>query len=248
MAMLATVIHQDASHDVDETVAQLFQDHRSALIGFAQKLTRSHGAAEDIVQDVFVDVLRTLRRDPGYIQGPARPLLFAMLVHRMAKLRRSAASEQRKRVRAAAQIGPPNVAPPALPVDTVLVDALRQLPPRMAETVRLCYARDLRGAQTAAIMGCGEATVHTQLRCARPRLRGLLTAPPQDRSAHERRLLQHHARDGGRSARLRSQNAVLSTTARNGITRPSQTNTTPPTQQPREPETALSTAGERCAC
>src|SRR5260221_7355653 len=131
--MLATVIHQDVSHDVDETVAQLFRDHRVALTGFAQKLTRSHGAAEDMVQDVFVDVLRTLRRDPHYIQGPARPLLFAMLVHRVAKWHRSATREERHLARAAAQSGPANVAPPALPVDTELVDALRQLPPRMAE-------------------------------------------------------------------------------------------------------------------
>lgn len=246
--MLATVIHQDASHDVDETVAQLFRDHRAALIGFAQKLTRSNGAAEDIVQDVFVDLLRTLRHDPGYIKGPARPLLFAMLVHRVAKWHRSAASEERKLALAAARVGPPNVAPPALPVDTALVDALRQLPPRMAETVRLCYARDLTGAQTAAIMGCGEATVHTQLRRARPRLRGLLTAPPQDRSAHERRLLQHHTRDGGRGSRLRSQNDVVATSDRTGITPPPPMKTTPPIRQPREPETALSTAGERCAC
>src|SRR5258708_22713440 len=132
-------------------------------------------------------------------RGRARPLVFAMLVHRVAKWHRSATREERHLARAAAQSGPRNVAPPALPVDTELVDALRQLPPRMAEAGRLCYVRDLTGAQTAAIIGCGDSTVQTQLRRARPRLRRLLTAPPRNRSADEQRLLKHHARERARA-------------------------------------------------
>ncbi len=228
--MVACVMQTRTAPEVDEIVAQFYVDHQLALVGLAQKLTRSRSAAEDIVQDVFVDLVAVLRRDPNYISGPARPLLYGILMHRAMKWHRRAASEKGK-VERIVERGWVDSEQPVMPADEQLVAALRQLPPRMAQAVHLCYVRDLTCPQAGAVMGCGPATVDTHLRRARRRLRLLMATPAPQGASGARRMLRHQARQ---------QRAEVSDRGMAG--------TTSQAPQPQEQGKVLVKAAEPCPC
>ena len=234
--MVACVMQTRTAPEVDEVVAQLYIDHQVALVGLAQTLTKSRSAAEDIVQDVFLDLVAVLRRDPNYISGPARPLLYGILMHRVMKWHRRAANEERK-VERIVERGWVDSEQPVMPVDEQLVDALRHLSPRMAQAVHLCYVRDLTCPQAGAVMGCGAATVDTHLIRARRRLRRLMETPAPHSASGARRMLQHqaHHREAGRAPRAEVNDRRL-------------LDTTSPTLQPQEQGRVLAIAAEPSPC
>jgi|SRR5579862_2798522 len=138
------------------------------LVALGTVLAGDAAAGEDLAHDAFLLLVQRLRREPGYLRGPAWPLLRTMVVRLAMQRRRAWAREVRRLGRvwqpARSEDWEPSVA---------MLDwhtALQRLTPRMRAAVVLFYGEDLSTAQTAAALGCSERTVETHLRAARRRL------------------------------------------------------------------------------
>lgn len=138
------------------------------LVALGTVLTGDAAAGEDLAQDAFVRLVERVSREPGYLRGPAWPLLRTMVV-RLALQRRRAWARELRRLSRAWQPAPSEDWEPSV----ATLDwhtALQSLPQRMRATVVLFYGEDLSTAQTAAALACSPRTVEIQLRTARQRL------------------------------------------------------------------------------
>jgi RNA polymerase sigma-70 factor (ECF subfamily) len=138
------------------------------LIGLASVLTGSRAAGEDLAHDAFLQVLRRIEREPGYLRSPAWPLLRTVLVRLAVQRRRAIARETR---RLAQFWKPPDneVWDP----DVALIDwreALQALPPRMRACAVLFYGEDLSVNDIARALRCSPRTVEHHLHSARSKL------------------------------------------------------------------------------
>jgi RNA polymerase sigma factor (sigma-70 family) len=132
-----------------DQLAVLHQQHYLALVRAASVLVDSREAAEEVVQQAFLDVLR--RGDPPGVDVAAY-LRRAVVNGARDRLRR-------RRVRRL-WVPPHQVSSPG-PEDAVLLSeehhrvlaALRQLPPRQREVLVLRHLSGLTEAETAAALG-----------------------------------------------------------------------------------------------
>ena len=138
------------------------------LVGLGTALTGDGAAGEDLAHDAFLQLAERMHRDPGYLHGPAWPLLRTMVVRIALQRRRAWARELRRLARAWQPAPSEGWEPSVATLDWHT--ALQSLPPRMRATVVLFYGEDLSTAQTAAALGCSPRTVEIQLRTARQRL------------------------------------------------------------------------------
>jgi RNA polymerase sigma factor (sigma-70 family) len=153
--------------DPDTRVARLYEAEIGRLTRFGRKLTGDSSAAEDLVQDVFLDLLEQLRRDPDYLQGPPWFWLREAMVHHAAKRQRQLTRESDRLGRLHASL------PTELDRDEMHLDfehAVTQLPARMRACVEMAFVHDMTQEGIAAVLGCSVRTVETHLRRARPRL------------------------------------------------------------------------------
>jgi RNA polymerase sigma factor (sigma-70 family) len=162
-AMRGEAVRESAASLDDIYAAEI---HR--LVGLGTALAGDGAAGEDLAHDAFLQLAERMNRDPGYLHGPAWPLLRTMVV-RLALQRRRAWARELRRLARAWQPAPSEGWEPSV---TTLDwhTALQSLPPRMRATVVLFYGEDLSTAQTAAALGCSPRTVEIQLRTARQRL------------------------------------------------------------------------------
>jgi DNA-directed RNA polymerase specialized sigma24 family protein len=103
------------------------------LVSFGTVLTGDASAGEDLAHDAFVQLVRRVNRDPGYLHGPAWPLLRKVIV-RLALQRRRTYARELLRLARAWQPAPESVWEP----DLSLLDwsaALQTLPPRNCDPV-----------------------------------------------------------------------------------------------------------------
>jgi RNA polymerase sigma-70 factor (sigma-E family) len=68
------------------------------------------------------------------------------------------------------------------PADSLVLAAIRELPPRQRAVVALRYLEDLSEAQTAAVLGCSVGTVKSQTSRAMAKLRALIPTTDGDLS------------------------------------------------------------------
>ncbi len=166
--MLSPRLEADDPHTV---VSRLYATHASRLVALARTLTGHLDSGDDLVQDVFLALLKVCDRDPGYVREPAWPLLRTMLVRMAAQRRRGIGRELRRLSRVYER--------PQQPVwdtDVDVVAALLTLPVRMRTCVVLRYVEDMSVGEVAEVMGTTPGTVSTQLQTARQRLRSRLGA------------------------------------------------------------------------
>jgi RNA polymerase sigma factor (sigma-70 family) len=155
------------TEDPDTRVARLYQSEIGRLTRFAHKLTGDLSAAEDLVQDVFLDLLEQLRKNPDYLQGPPWFWLREAMVHHAAKRQRQLTREADRLSQVHATL------PPELGPDETRLDferAVRQLPERMRACVVMAFVQDMTQAEIAARLDCAVRTVETHLHRARPLL------------------------------------------------------------------------------
>jgi RNA polymerase sigma factor (sigma-70 family) len=148
------------------------------LVSLGTVLAGEASAGEDLAHDAFLQLVRRVRRDPEYLQGPAWPLLRKIIV-RLALQRRRAFSRELLRLARVWQPAPEYVWEP----DPSLLDwnaALKTLPARMRATVVLFYGEDMSTADVAFELRCAPRTVENQLRLARIRLAGILRPSRND--------------------------------------------------------------------
>ena len=165
----------------EQAFVALYNRRQPALYRFALQMSGSPPAAEDIVQEVF---LALLRDECGY--DPQRGSLVAYLfgIARKLLLRQF----ERRRSDVPVDTGGAEEGRFAEPVDTSdpladlaareRVDALRRavssLPRRYREVVVLCDLEEVDYAEAAAALGCPIGTVRSRLHRARMMLAGKL--------------------------------------------------------------------------
>jgi RNA polymerase sigma factor (sigma-70 family) len=160
-----------ASQDADARITRLYETEIGRLTALGHLLTGDQSAAEDLAQDVFIDLLEALRADAAYLQGPPWPWLRTAMVHHVAKRFRFNTRELGRLMRVYEE----RAVDESWSETTIDYErALAQLPPRMRAVVVLKYSEDMTREQIAEVLGCGFETVKTQLRRAKPRLAELM--------------------------------------------------------------------------
>jgi RNA polymerase sigma-70 factor (ECF subfamily) len=161
----------------EAAITELYERYAPLVRGVAARLVRDPAAAEDVVQEVFVQVwTRPEAYDPG--AGPL-PGWLAMLARRRAvdAVRRAARQRRRAEARAGLVAAPD---PAEAAVDAVLTDrlraAVRALPEPQRVAVLLAYAGGLTGREIAARLGIPEGTAKSRLRLGLRRIARQLAA------------------------------------------------------------------------
>jgi RNA polymerase sigma factor (sigma-70 family) len=144
------------------------------LWSYVRRVTGEDDAAQDLVQDVWLRVIRGI----GRLREPSRlrPWLFGIA-------RRTVVDRWRARY---ADLVDSDVDPAGLPVElpasdleddlAALQDELGRLPLLEREAVSLFYLRELSLAEVAEVLGVPEGTVKSRLFRARRSLRRMLEA------------------------------------------------------------------------
>lgn len=161
-----------------ETLGVLFDRYQAPLLNFYCKLTGDRGLSEDLVQEVF---LRILRHRQTYRAGtPFRAWIY--------QIARNARIDHFRKTRPHLPFEP-EMAPTVHEADPaqqqqeseLLHRALMQLPEEKRELLILCRFQELRYDEVARLVGCGVSTVkvriHRALRELREAFHQLQAAP-----------------------------------------------------------------------
>ncbi len=147
----------------------LYGRHQPPVFRYALRMSGSAATAEEVVQDVFLDLIHNAR---GYdpLAGPLRSYLYGMARHALARRRRG----ERPFERLVDEI-PANGDEPLAGMERgecveLLRSALGALPAHYREAVVLCEMEELSYAETAEILGVPIGTVRSRL----SRAKGLL--------------------------------------------------------------------------
>lgn len=136
----------------------------AALSRAAYLLTGDHQAAEDLVQDTYVVLVRRWQKT-GTVDPDAcvRRILYGRFVD----------DGRRRRVTELPTASPPDSDGAAVDARVTLRDALARLTPRQRAVLVLRFYEDLTEVQAAATLGISANTVKSQTRLALRRLRDL---------------------------------------------------------------------------
>jgi RNA polymerase sigma factor (sigma-70 family) len=166
----------------DETaLAEVYDAYSPLVFGLALRTTNDRGVAEDVTQDVFVNLWKRPERfDPE--RGSLRALLAAMARNRSIDLIRSRTAALRREENegrmAVATGGAGGVEDDALRSDTS--DAVRRaldgLPKEQREAIDLAYFAGHTYREVAIVLGIPEGTAKSRLRIGMQRLASLLEA------------------------------------------------------------------------
>ncbi len=174
---------------------ELYECHGRALLRFSSAMCRSRQAAEDLVHDTFVALLREPNRfDPA--QGSVFGYLCGVLRHRISRHFR-----HEKRLVAldlddeGAQV---QVSSGDSPLDEIARGertrafrrAILELPLQHREVIALCDLEELPYATVAGILGCPVGTVRSRLHRARALLTLRLASLELIELAEETTLVQ----------------------------------------------------------
>ena len=164
-------------------VAEAYDRHGSALRGFARRLLGDDAAAEDLVQDVFLALPKTVRRFEG--RSSLRTFLVSVAANRCRHHVRAAARYRRAKERFAADERPTAPAGPAelrerREMAERLARALDELPLDQRLTFVLSVIEDRPNSEVATILEVAETTVRTRVLRARKRLRAFLELEASD--------------------------------------------------------------------
>ena len=160
-----------------EALGILFQLHYQAVFRTAYGITHNYVLAEDITQDVFIELFNAIKRyDP---RRPFPPWLHGIAVHRsLDKLRRPA----NRYVPIPDGDDLPSAAPsPEEEVEkselrSTIRDALGGLEPKHRAVLVLRYYHGFSEAEMAVALHCQRGTVKSRLHYAQRRLREILEA------------------------------------------------------------------------
>ena len=153
----------------------LFELHHRAVFRTAYGVVRRHDVAEDVTQQVFIELFRAIKRYDN--RRPFAPWLYRIVVNRsLDELRR----RKERTVPIESVREPPS--PAASPEDlaeaselrATIRDALSELDGKHRAAVVLRYYRGFSEAEMAVALGCSPGTVKSRLHYALRRLREAL--------------------------------------------------------------------------
>ena len=151
-----------------EAFATLYRRHQGAVYRFARLMTGSAPAAEDVVQEVFLALMKDAAR---YDAG--RAALTTYLFGMARRVTRRRLLRERRFVESAAGPVAEDAAPNASQAlerrDTLqrLREAILSLPSRYREVVILCDLEGVTYEMAAASVGCAIGTIRSRLHRAR---------------------------------------------------------------------------------
>jgi RNA polymerase sigma-70 factor (ECF subfamily) len=162
----------------DHALAEVFDQLGRAVYHAALRIVGDGAAAQDVVQDVFVELWsHPGRYDPG--AGPLRTYLLVMARHRAVDLVRSELrrlARQARHCRMTPGQHPPSPGEQVLAADaaSLVRAAVRLLPDGQRQVVELAYFQGLTCREVAAAAGIPEGTAKSRLRLALAKLETLL--------------------------------------------------------------------------
>jgi len=172
------LLHAVARGD-EGALARLYDAYRVILFGLLVRILNSREEAEDILQDVFIQVWR---RAKDFDEKRGRPFTWLVTLARSRAIDRLRLLGARQRLAASAGANQADETSDALS-DTIKVAqkeivkrALAQLPDEQRHTLVLAYFEGLTQSEIASKLGAPLGTVKTRMRSGMLKLRALLGA------------------------------------------------------------------------
>lgn len=170
------LLHAIASHD-EQALAQLYDRYRLILFGLTMRILNSRAEAEDVLQEVFIQVWRQAD-DFDFSRG--RPFTWLVTLTRSRAIDRLRQIGARDRLaNSVAEIAPEQASDAAS--DTlhaeqreIVQQALAQLPEEQRRTLLLSYYEGLTQSEIAEKLETPLGTVKTRMRTGMLKLRELL--------------------------------------------------------------------------
>jgi RNA polymerase sigma-70 factor, ECF subfamily len=162
----------------DHALAEIFDRLAPAVYGAAVRVLGEGAAAQDVVQDVFVELWRDpARYDPA--TASLRTFLTLRARHRAvdlvrSELRRVARQERQHRLAEPAAHPSPFELVAGAEAARVVRDAVALLPAGQRQVVELAYYRGLTYREVAQAAGIPEGTAKSRLRLALAKLESML--------------------------------------------------------------------------
>ena len=162
----------------DHALAEIFDRLAPAVYGAAVRVLGDGSAAQDVVQDVFVELWRDpARYDPA--TASLRTFLTLRARHRAvdlvrSELRRVARQERQHRLAQPAAHPLPFELVAGAEAARVVRDAVALLPDNQRQVVELAYYRGLTCREVALAAGIPEGTAKSRLRLALAKLETML--------------------------------------------------------------------------
>jgi RNA polymerase sigma-70 factor (ECF subfamily) len=143
----------------------VFRAHYASLVGTAERMLRRRDVAEEIVQDVLLELWR--RRETLVVDDSLRGYLFRATRNRSLNHLRHGAIERRAEPELIADHEDvAHGAPGALveeEIDVAVKRAVAELPPRCREVFELSRVQGLRYSEIATTLGISVKTVEAQM-------------------------------------------------------------------------------------
>lgn len=146
-----------------EAFALLYRRHQAFVYRFARGMTGSSAMAEDVVQDVFLVLMKDLERyDPD--QAPLRTYLFG-IARNLARYKSRGLWRVLSLDDTMEPAGPddPSAALASTEESRHLRQCLGALPARYKEVIVLCDLQEVNYAETASMLGVPIGTVRSRL-------------------------------------------------------------------------------------
>ena len=162
----------------DLALAEAFDRFGRAVYGAALRVVGDGASAQDVVQDVFVELWRHPDRyDPAAC--PLRTYLIVLARHRAvdlvrSELRRIARQERHHRLTPGQHPEAPGDQVVAAAMAAAIRDAVRTLPDGQRRVVELAYFEGLTYREVALVAGIPEGTAKSRLRLALAKLETML--------------------------------------------------------------------------
>lgn len=142
----------------------IFRTYYAPLVGLAEGILRQRAVAEEVAQEVMVELWR--RRETLSVQESLRAYLFRATRNRALNHLRHERVERRGEAFLAGESSAPAAAPAHLAeeeIDGALREAVGSLPERCREVFELSRVQGLRYAEIAEVMGISVKTVEAQM-------------------------------------------------------------------------------------
>jgi len=154
---------------------QIVREHSARVYRLAYRLTGNRHDAEDLTQETFVRVFRSLHTfQPGTFEGWMHRIttnLFLDQARRRQRIRMDAMGDEADRYASADQLAAPERAFEHDNLDHDVQAALDELPPEYRAAVVLCDIEGLSYEEIAVTLGIKLGTVRSRIHRARARLR-----------------------------------------------------------------------------
>jgi RNA polymerase sigma-70 factor (ECF subfamily) len=162
----------------EAALAEVYRRHAGAVYALARRVLNDTGAAEEVVQEVFLRLWNEPERfDPD--RGSLRSFLLAQTHGRAVDLLRSDLSRRRREDREAVLTAESGYDVDNEVWDLAVADhvkrAVSALPDEERSAIELAYFGGHTYRQAAAVLGAPEGTVKTRIRSGLRRMRSLLS-------------------------------------------------------------------------